>query len=471
MTSTDQREWLDNAIAELEREERLYHARRTLMGFVNFTKPDYIAGSHLAQLADLLERIERGECRRAAVFMPPRHGKSELCSVRFPCWYLARNPTRQVVQSGYSAEIALTHSRNARDVFVSPEFQELFPQAQPVPTRHAATEWGTVAGGRYYAVGVGGGLTGRGADLAIIDDPVKDRAEANSSTVRSRVLDWYRSTLRTRLSPTGAILLVMTRWSPNDLAGHLLAEMGDGGEAFEVLQMPALDDDGNALWPERFDRTELDAIRSSIGKYEWSALYMQQPVVRGGNRFAVDEIVYHDSLDDFPQGRYVRAWDLASSAKQRSGDDPDYTVGVLGTAKRQHGGDEFWIKDLRYFREEAPKRDAMILATTEQDGPTVAIGVEGFGAYKDAHATLQNTLRGKRTVQRLNPSGDKEVKASVMEAPMEARRFHVLRAPWNDFLVRQLSEFPDGSHDDAVDACALIWHMTAKPQSGIMRIR
>ena len=220
---------------------RRYEAQDNLLAFAQYTKRDYEVAPHLEKLANALERVERGECKRLIVVMPPRHGKSELCSIRFPCWYLGRNPTMRVVQTGYAESIALVHSRQARDVFASQEMQLLFPGVHHRPERagqqaieiirQAAHEWGTRQGGSYYAVGVGGGLTGRGMDLGIIDDPIKDEEEAQSEVQREKVWDWYRTVFRTRLQPDGAIIVVMTRWHQDDLVGKLLEQAKEDPEA------------------------------------------------------------------------------------------------------------------------------------------------------------------------------------------------------------------------------------------------
>ncbi len=249
-------------------------ARRNLLSFCQYTFPEYQPATHLIALSDALESIERGELRRLIVLMPPRHGKSELISLRFPCWYLAKNSKNQVVQAGYAESIALTHSRQARDVFISPEMTALFPaihhrperpgQETVIPERQAAHEWGTKQGGSYYAVGIGGGLTGRGFDVGIIDDPVKDEEEATSQTMRDKVWDWYEKVFRTRAEPDAAIIVVMTRWHPVDLVGRLLKQMRDYPESdqWKVLHFPAIKDD-KALWPERYPLSALNKLRAT----------------------------------------------------------------------------------------------------------------------------------------------------------------------------------------------------------------
>ncbi|MFT9071094.1 MAG: terminase family protein, partial [Acetobacter orientalis] len=216
-------------------------ARTSLLGFTHYTMPDYRCGPHHALLCQKLEAVAQGHITRLMVFMPPRHGKSELVSRRFPAWYLGQHPTRQVIAASYGATLAQDFGRSVRNLVTTQPFQALFPGVKLAPDSAAKDVWHTAQGGSYTAAGVGGGLTGKGAHLAIIDDPIKDRQEAESPARRLAVWAWYRAVLRTRLMPGGAIVLVMTRWSPDDLAGRLLADMQNAtGEAWHTLSLPAV---------------------------------------------------------------------------------------------------------------------------------------------------------------------------------------------------------------------------------------
>ncbi len=231
-------------------------ARRNLIPFCQYTYPEYLEAPHLKALSEALESIERGELKRLIVLMPPRHGKSEIVSLRFPCWYLAKHPEDYIVQAGYAESIALTHSRKARDIFISPEMTRLFPaihhrperpgQEVVIPERQAAHEWGTKQGGSYYAVGIGGGLTGRGFNVGIIDDPVKDEEEASSQTIRDKVWEWYKTVFRTRSEPDAAIIIVMTRWHVSDLVGRLvvLADENPEADQWKILHFRAIGEEG-----------------------------------------------------------------------------------------------------------------------------------------------------------------------------------------------------------------------------------
>ena len=443
-------------------------ARANFLDFCQYVKPDYETPQHVRHLAEKLEAVERGDITRLMVSMPPRHSKSLTVSQLFACWYLGRHPERQVVQSGYAHTITLEHSRKARDVFAQPEIQRLFPHVRHVPgrqgqeaivtERQAAHEWGAKQGGRYYAVGVGGGLTGRGADLAIIDDPVKNREDANSETIRRKTWEWYLSTLYTRLSPHGAIILVMTRWHPEDLAGMLLdSEERGEGDTWDKVVFPAINAEGEALWPERWPLERLLQIKAvDATRYEWEALYQQHPVILGGNLFNVTRIQKHNDEKMFPDCRFVRFWDLASTEKEVAKDNPDFTVGALVGVTQEQGEHgllpHVWIKDIVAGQWEAPKRNQTIIATAERDGAGVPILCESVAGYKDTWATLRDILQGKRSVKKIIVSGDKVVRAAPLEPVFEAGNIHIMQAPWNDLFLKHFTEFPAGTHDDVVDA-------------------
>lgn len=232
---------------------------------------------HLRYVYQHLRRVTRGECRRLAIFMPPRHGKSQCVTMRYPVWRLIGRPELRVIIGAYNHELALEFSSFARNLAAECGLLG--------PTSTAANDWRTTSAGGVRAVGVGSGVTGRGANLIIIDDPVKSREEAESEAYRRRVWNWYRDDMYTRLEPNGAIILIQTRWHELDLAGRLLSEAASGGEQWEVINLPALADEndplgrepGAALCPERFSISDLERIRMVLGTYSFEALYQQRP--------------------------------------------------------------------------------------------------------------------------------------------------------------------------------------------------
>ncbi len=236
-------------------------------------------------LSERLEAVKHGEIQRLMVFMPPRHGKSELCSIRFPAWYLGHYPQRQIIGCSYAESLAYTFSYAIREIISTLTYQRLWPYGLD---QAGATKW-QIAGkenqrASYIAAGVGGGISGEGADLLIIDDPVKNAQEAQSALQRERVWEWYRTVARTRLQPNGAVVLIMTRWHVDDLAGRLLnlASADKRADQWEVLKLPDLQHE-EALWPEQYDVPAITAIRASIGGYGFEALYQCNPIMAEGN--------------------------------------------------------------------------------------------------------------------------------------------------------------------------------------------
>lgn len=402
-------------------------------------------------MANKLEAIERGELKRLIVLMPPRHGKSELVSLRFPCWYLARHPDDYIIQAGYAESIALHHSRQARDIFISSEAMRLFPyihhrperpgQETVIPERQAAHEWGTKQGGSYYAVGIGGGLTGRGFDVGIIDDPVKDEEEASSSTYRERAWDWYQKVFRTRAEPDAAIILVMTRWHQEDLAGRLLNQAREDPTAdqWEVLHFKA-SEDGRALWPERYSINELMKIQSSIGSRAYESLYQGSPTIAEGQIIKREWWRYYRERPQFL--KTMHSWDTAFKDKSQN----DYSVcTVWGEA--QNG---FYVLDVWREKVEFPELKRVAVALYERDRPNVVI-VEDKASGQSLIQELQRNTR--IPVLPVKVDRDKVARAYSITPLIEAGKVLLPEAaPWLFDYLEELSAFPNAAHDDQVDS-------------------
>jgi len=419
--------------------------------FCQYTFPEYQTPSHLIALSEALEAIERGELKRLIVLMPPRHGKSELISLRFPCWYLARHPEDYMVQAGYAESIALTHSRQSRDIFISLEMTKLFPDIRHrperpgqeiiVPERQAAHEWGTKQGGSYYAVGIGGGLTGRGFNVGIIDDPVKDEEEATSQTIRDRVWDWYQRVFRTRAEPDAAIIVVMTRWHQDDLVGRLLKQaQGDSAsDQWEILHFKAIQD-GQALWPERYPIEVLEKIRSSIGGRAFESLYQGSPTIAGGQIIKREWWRYFGEFPHFI--RKLHSWDTAFKDKTQN----DYSVCTVW-GESQNG---YYLLDVWRGRVEFPELKRVAVALYERDIPDVVI-VEDKASGQSLIQELQRNTR--IPVLPVKVDINKVARANSATPLIEAGRvFLPENAPWLFDYIEELSAFPNATHDDQVDS-------------------
>jgi predicted phage terminase large subunit-like protein len=448
-------------------------SRDNLTDFCHYVYPNYESPWHAKLLCEKLEAVERGEIKRLIINCPPRHSKSLHASVLFPSWFLGRHPEKLIVQAGYAADIAQKMSQDARRIITSAEYDKLYPNltaklTKDLDSKNSVREWQSFAGGGYYACGVGGALVGRGCDLLLIDDPFKSREDANSELKRERVIDWFKSVAYTRLMPNAAIIIINTRWHVDDLVGQILKQ---GAEEWEVLSLPAIKEDSyECLWEERYNAELLSTIKETIGLREWSAQYLQEPVIEGGNRFKCDDIKIVDE-SEFPNVQYIRAWDLASTAKQRDKRDPDYTVGVLGAiVKDNRGLNHFWIKEIVRGRWEAPERDNIIKKVADRDGARVPVYLEGFASYVDTYNHVRRVLAGRNIIRKSRLAGDKSVKAAGLEPIFENGNVHMVKAVWNDALVSEFMNFPSGSHDDIVDACSIIYGESAKSKSRLMMV-
>lgn len=426
-------------------------ARKNLIPFCQYTLSSYIVADHLVRLASELEAIERGDLKRLIVTMPPRHGKSEMVSLRFPCWYLGRHPNDYIVQAGYAESIALTHSRRARDIFISSSVRSLFPdihhrpetagQEQIVAERQSAHEWGTTQGGSYYAVGIGGGLTGRGFNIGIIDDPVKDAEEAESAVYRERVWEWYQKVFRTRAHPNAAIIVVMTRWHQDDLVGKLLKQAKEAPQAdqWTVLHLPAITDN-KALWTERYPLEELYKLRSSIGSRAFESLYQGNPTIAEGQIIKREWWQYYSTKPNF--NRIIHSWDTAFKDKTKS----DYSVcSVWG--ETDNG---YYLLDVWRNKVEFPELKRVAISLYERDKPSVVL-VEDKASGQSLIQELQRNTR--IPVLPFKIDSDKVARAYSITPLIEAGKVMLPEsANWLFDYVEELSGFPNYTHDDQVDS-------------------
>ena len=270
---------------QLEHLERLKEQRLAQNKFLKFTQkvwPTFISGRHHARMADAFERVARGECKRLIINMPPRHTKSEFASYLLPAWFLGKYPHKKVIQTSHTAELAVGFGRKVRNLVDSDVYKEIFPDLNLQADSKAAGRWNTSKGGDYFAIGVGGAVTGKGADILIIDDPHSEQEAAiaaGNPEVYDKVYEWYTSGPRQRLQPGGAIVIVMTRWSMRDLTGQVIkSDAQRGGEGWEVIEFPAILPSGNPLWPEFWSFNELSALREELPNAKWQAQYQQNPV-------------------------------------------------------------------------------------------------------------------------------------------------------------------------------------------------
>ena len=434
------------------RETAADYYRNNFYEFMKFDGRNYwIHGEHLKHIARRLELVAAGKIKKLIITLPPRHGKSEIISKKFPAWYLLNNPEKEIIISSYAAELSYDFSRVARQTFR--EYQEVFG-VQIATDNQAVQKWG-IEGyrGGLVAAGVGGAITGRGYHVGIIDDPLKNREEANSETMRKKIWEWYQAVFRTRAYPDASMVIVMTRWHEDDLVGRLLKEQR---EEWEVINLPALAEDNDILerqpheplWPDRYSVKELAGIRRDIGTYEWLSLYQQRPSGLDGNIFKREWFQYTDRIPN--DLRIYQTIDLAATKKTESdyfciltfGHDSDYNLYLL---------------DLYAGRNEFPEQIKLIQSYYDKWQP-LQVGVETV-AYQYA---MEQWLRNKTNipVKKLKPATDKITRALRVTPHFENNKVFIKRnLPNVDLLEEQLLQFPNGKHDDVVDVISYIVDM------------
>jgi predicted phage terminase large subunit-like protein len=400
-----------------------------------------------------LEAIASGANDRLMVLMPPGSAKSTYASVLFPAWWFTRHPQSAIISASHTAELAERFGRRVRNL-VAVHGDTLGYRL--AADNKSAGRWETNTGGEYFAAGVGGAITGRRADLAVIDDPVKSREEAESETVRERTWDWYRSDLYTRLKPGARIVLIMTRWHEDDLGGRLLSEMEAGGDRWRVLKLPALADSaddplgraiGDPIWPEWEDADALARKRAAIGERDWAALYQQNPRPLEGSIFKVALLGTADA--EPMRCKAVRAWDLAATAAT-GGRDPDWTVGV----KMLRGSDgALFVADVVRLRGPPEEVEATIVATATRDGRGVEISLPQDPGQAGVQQVkyLTRKLQGY-TVHSSTETGDKATRAMPAASQVNVGNVRLIRGDWNRSFIDELAGFPGAAKDDQVDA-------------------
>lgn len=421
---------------------------------------------HHARLLRELGRVADGGCDRLMVLMPPGSAKSTYASVIFPAWWLLRRPRGSVVAACHTDSLAAHFGRRVRGLLLEHGAGAGVKLARD---DRAAGRFATTEGANYFSTGVRGPLMGRRADLIVIDDPIKSQAEADNAQMRDGLWDWFRADLTTRLTPTGRIVLVMTRWHEDDLAGRLLAS----GDGWETLCLPALaeaDDAlgrevGDPLWPEWEDAAALARRQLAVGPRAWAALYQQRPRTEADALFQVGRIGVRDAVP--PCRREVRAWDLAATAAS-AGRDPDWTAGVrLG--RTDAGG--LVVLDVQRMRGGPMEVAELIVQTARLDGRGVSVGLpqDPGQAGKQQVAWLTGLLAGFRVVASPE-TGSKVTRAGAAAAQVAGGVLTVVRGGWNRAFLDELRDFPAGRKDDQVDALARALAMLADVPARRMQV-
>jgi len=425
----------------------LEQARGDLATYCAALYKQFALPRHLAKLVETLTAVERGEVRRVIVAMPPRHGKSFITSQLFPSWFLGRNPTKSIIASSYGQELASDFGRRVRNFCSERLYRQIFPDCVISDDSDAVHRFHTTAGGAYYAVGAGGPITGRGADLLLIDDPIKSREDASSAAYRRTLQDWYQHVAYPRLEPNGAIVIIATRWHQDDLIGWLLRE--HAAEGWQVISMPAIAEvdegwrqEGAALWPERFPLGTLAQIREAIGGSAWAALYQCRPAPEEGAIFKRDWFLAYPASAPPECTQRIVSIDTAF----KTGESNDYSViQVWGQTKVGYAL-------LNQWRERKEFGDLMrqAVAMGEAWSPNYVL-VEDAASGQSLIQMMRNETR--LPLLPVRPLGDKVARAHAVSPLVESGRvFLPDQASWLRDFLDEVTSFPAAPHDDQVDA-------------------
>ena len=418
--------------------------------------PSFIEGAHHRIMGNAFERVVKGEPKRLIVNMAPRHTKSEFASYLLPAWFLGNNPGKKVIQTAHTAELAVGFGRKVRNLFETDEFSKIFPGVSLRSDSKAAGRWNTNHGGEYFAIGVGGAVTGKGADLLIIDDPHSEQeAQMGDPSVFDRVYEWYTSGPRQRLQPGGKIIQVATRWSQRDLTAQLLknAAERDGVDEWEVIEFPAILPSGNPVWPEFWSKTELDKVKAELPASKWSAQYQQDPTA---DEAAIIKREWWRRWEkpEPPECEFlIQSWDTAFLKNERADYSACTTWGVFYSDETATGKMTTQIILLNSFqaRMEFPelkkraydaytrwKPDACIVEAKAAGSPLI-FELRQMGVLVSEYVPS----RGRDKIARVNAVADLFA-SGVIWAPNK---------PFAEEVIEQFAGFPGAAaHDDLVDS-------------------
>jgi len=442
-----------DALQALRRKEQ---AQEKFLNFVNEVWPTFIGGRHHAIMANAFERVANGELKRLIINMPPRHTKSEFASYLLPAWFLGRFPHKKVIQTAHTAELSVGFGRKVRNLVDSDVYHNIFPNLGLSADSKAAGRWNTSKGGDYFAIGVGGAVTGKGADLLIIDDPHSEQEAALAQVnpdIYDKTYEWYTSGPRQRLQPGGAIIIVMTRWSLRDLTGQVIKSAASrGGDDWEVIEFPAIMPSGNPLWPEFWSLTELEKLRAELPNGKWMAQYQQQPTSDNSAIVKREWWKVWEKEDPPPCDYILQTWDTAFEKNTRADYSACTTWGV-------------W-----YNPDDNDQPNIILLNAFKERMEWIELKKTAFEHYKDwqpdsiliekkaTGAPLIYEFRAMGIpVQEYTPSkgNDKISRLNSVSDLIASGKVWVPETRWAEELVDEIASFPAGEHDDLVDATTL----------------
>jgi len=456
-------------VDELARLAKATLARRHLIDFTTYTKPDYEVGWHHHLACRYLDAFARGKIKRLMIFMPPRHGKSELVSRRLPAYLLGRNPNAQVIACSYSDDLASRMNRDVQRIIDDRQYRDVFADTTLYGRNVRTVADGSYLRnstlfevvdhkGSYRSAGIGGGITGMGFHYGIIDDPIKNDEEAASKTIRNKHWEWYTGTFYTRREENASILITLTRWHDDDLAGRLLklAKEDSTADQWTILNLPAIAEApqmkhdqrtiGGALWPRKYGEKDLARTKVLLGNRKFAALYQQRPRPDDGNILDSSKLIRIDAGQVPKMALKVRRWDLAFSDKQGADFVSGALVGIDDAGR-------VYILHMKRLKGKWPQTKPVIIQAALDDGADVGVAIEANGTQLGYYDDIR---QDRRMVGRLvvpdKPEGSKEMRASIWGSRLEDELIYVVRGEWNQALFDEMDAFPNGEHDDQVDA-------------------
>jgi phage terminase large subunit-like protein len=481
-------------LIRLYEEELRHRARASHLAFMDYCwvkKESFVKGFHTRRICkeidEAFERFKNGESTYLLISVHPRAGKTDIVSRYLGPHFVGENPDKEVLQVSYQANLASGFSSFGRNVVRSSKYQELYPAIYLSDETNKKDDWLIVdkekrpTGGRLYASGLQSGLTGNGYHLGILDDYCAGRAEAESSVFRDKSWDAFTNDFMTRRAPICITIVLATQWHVDDINGRIKKEMEKNPDfpQFKVLSFPARAADyrGEGKYPaeflfeERYDKTWYRSQYATLGKYSASALFDCDPFIRTGGRISSEGIVYEDEMPDVQSLEWMRVWDLAHTAKQRNGDDPDWTSGTrlaFSTPTPDDPVRHLYVADVKRTREGALERDKLIKITAKTDGPSVRQGIENTIDSKDAYEYISRAIPDIAW-EKLSIKGDKGARATPLEAIFACSgHVHVMRGDWNESWINEILRF-DGSgkdHDDQVDNLSAGYQYLVELNSG-----
>ena len=451
-----EREALLRDLEALERAKSIEEAQTNFLAFVRLMWPSFIAGRHHAVMADAFERIANGTLKRLIINMPPRHTKSEFASYLLPAWFMGKFPEKKVIQTAHTAELAVGFGRKVKNLIDGQDYASVFPKTKLSADSKAAGRWSTSRQGDYFAIGIGGAVTGKGADLLIVDDPHSEQEATQAAfnpEIYDKVYEWYTSGPRQRLQPGGAIIVVMTRWAKRDLSGQILRKSTEraGVDEWEVIEFPAIMPSGVPLWPEFWGLKELEAIKAEIPVSKWNAQYMQNPTSEEGALIKRDWWREWHKPDPPPCEAIIQSWDTAFLKTQRADYSACTTWGVfyhsddngqqvpnvilLDAYKEKLEFPDLKKKAREKYYEYQPDQ---LVVEKKASGAPLIFELRQMGLP----VTEFTPSRGNDKIARVNAVSDLFSSGCVWYPPTR----------WAEEVIEEVAAFPSGDKDDYVDS-------------------